>query len=312
MAVDLQPTLAGTLLELRPLRADDFAALFRAASDPLIWEQHPVKDRDREDVFREYFRGHLDAGSALVAIDRATREVVGVSRFHGYDEARSELEIGWTFLARSHWGGTVNRELKRLMLGHAFRFVDSVVFLVHRDNLRSRRSLEKLGAVRAGARLDGDGRPEPPRVAIVTASGSIDPAHPAVQAGALVLTTERGAARLDGRLPGGAQPVVLPGDREVDVRAAVEHLRSRGHERILTEGGPTLFGALAAAGLVDELFLTVSPLLAGRSAHDGRLGLVENTEILPGRRLAGELLSLRVHGAHLFLRYGFGSPAANA
>jgi riboflavin biosynthesis pyrimidine reductase len=147
-----------------------------------------------------------------------------------------------------------------------------------------------------------------PEVAVVTASGSIDPAHPAVRDGALVLTTERGAARLRDRLPGEAQPVVLPGDEEVDVAAAVGVLRERGHERILSEGGPTLFGALAAGGLVDELFLTFSPLLAGRSEREGQLGLVESTALLPDRRLGGELLSVRTHGSHLFLRYGLEQP----
>ena len=147
----------GDLVELRPLRESDFAALHAAAADPLIWEQHPASDRYREDVFRAYFEDHLASGGALLVLDRRTGAAIGASRFHGYDPARSEVEIGWTFLARSHWGGTVNAELKSLMLGHAFRFVRRVVFLVHPDNLRSQRSVEKLGAVRVGDRADGSG-----------------------------------------------------------------------------------------------------------------------------------------------------------
>ena len=158
MPFDLQPVLRGELLELRPLREDDFDALYVAASDPLIWEQHPSSDRYQEDVFREFFREALASGGALVAVDLADGRVVGTSRFFGYDEGRSEVEIGWTFLARTHWGGRVNGEMKRLMLRHAFRFVDNVVFLVGPQNMRSQRALEKIGAERIGSRLNSLGR----------------------------------------------------------------------------------------------------------------------------------------------------------
>jgi RimJ/RimL family protein N-acetyltransferase len=157
MVFDAQPHLLGDLVKLRPLREADFAALFAVAADPLIWEQHPVRDRYREETFRDFFSDHLASGGALGACDRRTDSVIGTSRFHGYDAARSEVEIGWTFLARSHWGGAVNGEMKSLMLGHAFRFVQNVVFLVHPANIRSQRAVEKLGAVRAGERLDGSG-----------------------------------------------------------------------------------------------------------------------------------------------------------
>jgi RimJ/RimL family protein N-acetyltransferase len=156
MSFDAQPVLKGALLELRPLRAEDFDTLYAVAADPLVWEQHPARDRYREDVFRGFFEDQLASGGALVAIDARTGTVVGTSRFHGYDGARSEVEIGWTFLARSRWGGTYNREMKDLMLQHAFRFVGSVVFLVDPENLRSRRAIEKIGAVAIGSRPDGD------------------------------------------------------------------------------------------------------------------------------------------------------------
>ena len=156
MPFDSQPTLQGRLLEVRPLRADDHDALYAAASDPAIWEQHP-QNRNEPDVFREFFREHLASGGAVAVIERATGELVGTSRYARYDEARSEVEIGWTFLVRRLWGGTHNRELKELMLGHAFRHVDTVFFLVNHDNRRSQRALEKIGAVRAGTHVDALG-----------------------------------------------------------------------------------------------------------------------------------------------------------
>ena len=158
MPFDLQPCLVGDLLELRPLRAEDYRDLYAVAADPLIWEQHPCKDRHQEEVFKVFFRDALNSGGALLAIDRKDGCAIGSSRFHGYDEKKSEVEIGWTFLARSHWGGIYNWEMKQLMLQHAFRFVNNVIFLVGPQNLRSQRALEKIGAVRAGSRLDKDDR----------------------------------------------------------------------------------------------------------------------------------------------------------
>jgi len=154
--VDLQPTLKGKLVELHPLRADDFDRLFAVASDPLIWEQHPASDRYKEDVFRAFFREAIDTGSAFIAIDATDGSVIGSSRYFGYDAEKSEIEIGWTFLARSRWGGRYNREMKDLMLRHAFSFVDRVVFLVGPKNLRSRRAVEKIGGVEAGTRVDAN------------------------------------------------------------------------------------------------------------------------------------------------------------
>jgi len=155
---DLQPVLRGELLELRPLRQEDFDGLYAVASDPLIWEQHPANDRYKREVFAKLFEESLASGGALIAIDSKSGRIVGSSRFHGYDEATSEIEIGWSFLARSHWGGVYNREMKQLMLQHAFRFVDRVVFLVGPHNLRSQKAMEKIGGIRAGSRADAAGR----------------------------------------------------------------------------------------------------------------------------------------------------------
>ncbi len=135
---DLQPVLTGELLSLRPLREDDFQDLYAVASDP-------------------YFREAMESGGALIVHSRDGR-VIGTSRFNGYDAGKSEIEIGWTFLARSCWGGAYNLEMKDLMLRHAFRFVDRVVFLVGPQNLRSQKAMEKIGGLRAGWRQDSSGR----------------------------------------------------------------------------------------------------------------------------------------------------------
>ena len=149
--LDRQPVLEGEHLRLRPLRADDWDALFAVASDPLIWAQHPAHDRWQEPVFRAFFDDALAGGGALVAIDAQTQAVIGSSRFQGLDEADGgSVEIGWTFLARSHWGGTFNHEMKRLMLAHALASVAECRFLVGETNTRSRRALERIGACLTG------------------------------------------------------------------------------------------------------------------------------------------------------------------
>ena len=157
MPFELQPMLEGKLLSLRPLRAEDFGALYAVAADPLVWEQHPARDRHRQEVFRTFFQEAMASGGALAAADAADGVIIGSSRFHGHDPELREVEIGWTFLARSRWGGAHNGEMKTLMLGHAFRFVDSVLFVIGPNNLRSQRAVEKIGGVRDGRRRDDTG-----------------------------------------------------------------------------------------------------------------------------------------------------------
>lgn len=147
------------------------------------------------------------------------------------------------------------------------------------------------------------GRAENPAVAVVTAGASLDPSHPALEEGAVVLTTDGAAAQLRKVVPAASEVVAVNAGGRVDLALALAALRARGHAVILSEAGPTVFGALLAQRLVDELFLTVSPLLAGRGATH-RLGLVEGTELLPQRMDEASLLSLRRSGNHLFLRYG--------
>lgn len=140
-----------------------------------------------------------------------------------------------------------------------------------------------------------------PTLAVLSGSGRIDPQHPGLRERALVLTSEQGAAQIGNRLPGSAAVVPLAGQPPIDPLVALEALRAGGHELILCEGGPSLFGAFVAAGLVDELFLTLSPALTGRPAGQQRLSLLE--QAAPPGGTAGTLLSVRRSGSHLFLRY---------
>ena len=141
-----QPVLTRERLLLRPLRPDDWDALYAVASDPLVWELHPAHDRWQEPAFRTFFDDALAKGGALAVIDQASGAIIGSSRFQAYDPADGgSVEIGWTFLARSHWGRSTNRELKRLMLAHALQSVARVNFRVGAANLRSRRAMEKIG-----------------------------------------------------------------------------------------------------------------------------------------------------------------------
>ena len=158
MSFDLQPNLKGKLLELRPLRPQDFNNLYAIAADPLIWEQHPSKDRYKEDIFKEFFHDSLESGGALIVIDSKNEKVIGSSRFFAYNQEKNEIEIGWTFLDRSYWGGIYNRELKKLMLQHAFTFVNSVIFIIGVHNLRSQKALEKIGGIRVSSTTDRRGR----------------------------------------------------------------------------------------------------------------------------------------------------------
>ena len=150
MSFALQPYLKGELVELRPLMPEDWDNLFAVASDRLIWEQHPEWDRYKEEVFKVFFREALESGGAFVVIDTKTQHVIGSTRFYGYDPEKSEIEIGWTFLARKFWGGRYNAEMKELLLNHAFKFVESVVFFVGEKNFRSQKAMEKIGATKIG------------------------------------------------------------------------------------------------------------------------------------------------------------------
>lgn len=155
--MELQPALQSERLRLRPIAQGDFDSLFAVASDPLIWELHPERERYKREVFEKFFRQALEM-KALAIEDIASGEVIGSSRFYSDDSNQNEREpryanesriaIGYTFLARKYWGGSWNGELKLLMTGYAFQFVDACVFHVGEENWRSQKAVEKIGARR--------------------------------------------------------------------------------------------------------------------------------------------------------------------
>jgi RimJ/RimL family protein N-acetyltransferase len=145
--MNLQPTLTGNLLICQPLQESDFEVLFEAANDPLIWEQHPDKNRWQKDVFKtNFFDGAITSKGAFLIIDSKSKEVIGSSRYYDWDEKTKEITIGFTFLKRSHWGGVFNKELKELMLAYAFMFAETVLLVIGDNNIRSQKAAEKIGA----------------------------------------------------------------------------------------------------------------------------------------------------------------------
>ncbi len=141
-----------------------------------------------------------------------------------------------------------------------------------------------------------------PEVAILTGSGDVDVGHPLLESGALVLTSDAGAEHLDGRVPSASTVVALGPERRIAPDVVLSALNARGHRRILCEAGPHTFGSFLQAGVVDELFLTTSPLLVGDGGPGTRFGLVEGADLTPTGTHA-RLLSLRCHGSYLFQRY---------
>ena len=148
--MNTQPTLHADRIELRPLSSEDYESLLKAASDPLIWEQHPQPDRYKSDVFKAFFAEAMESKGALAIVDRKTSEVIGTSRFYQYSPADSSVVIGYTFLTRKYWGGAYNRELKKLMVNYALGFVKTTFFHVGLGNLRSQKAMLKIGAIETG------------------------------------------------------------------------------------------------------------------------------------------------------------------
>lgn len=143
---NLQPTLIGDLLTLRPLNAGDFELLYKVSSDPLVWEQHPENTRYKREVFERFFQGAIDSKGALIATDNNNGEVIGSSRYSGLNLEQKSIEVGYTFLARRCWGSGFNPEMKKLMLNHAFQHFDHVHFYIGEKNLRSQKAIENIGA----------------------------------------------------------------------------------------------------------------------------------------------------------------------
>lgn len=150
MDVDLQPILQGDLAILSPLTERDFDELYAVAADPLIWEQHPNKDRWKLSVFRTFFGGACLSGGAFKVVDPHTRRIMGSTRFYDYARDDSSILIGYTFYGRAYWGTGVNRAVKRMMLDYIFQYVSDVFFHVGSVNIRSQKAMERLGALKVG------------------------------------------------------------------------------------------------------------------------------------------------------------------
>lgn len=162
MDFELQPTLQNDFVKIRPLIEDDFEALYKVASDPLIWEQHPEPNRYKKEVFEKFFKGAIESRGAFLMLNSETNETIGSSRFYELDTDKKSVAIGYTFLARSHWGTSYNKALKSLMLNHAFKFVKNVIFHIGANNIRSQKAIEKLGAKKTGEtnKVNAEGKKE--------------------------------------------------------------------------------------------------------------------------------------------------------
>lgn len=148
---DWQPShLEDELVRLLPLAADDFERLFKVASDPLIWEQHPSADRYQRHVFQDFFDSALHSRSAFLVQDRQSGDIIGSTRYYDYDHTKRSVAIGFTFLARAYWGGRYNKSVKHLMINYAFEHVDKVIFHIGASNTRSQLATARFGAVKTG------------------------------------------------------------------------------------------------------------------------------------------------------------------
>ncbi len=150
MSFDLQPRIENQLIKISPLKVNDFDALYKVASDPLLWEQHPNKNRYQIEVFRNFFKGAIESNGSVLVQNLATGKVIGNSRYYDYDIDKNSITVGYTFLSRDCWGKNYNLSLKELMFNYAFQFVDKIILHVGATNYRSQKSIEKIGAIKVG------------------------------------------------------------------------------------------------------------------------------------------------------------------
>ncbi|WP_443936614.1 GNAT family N-acetyltransferase [Pedobacter sp. MW01-1-1] len=146
MNFNLQPSLENNLIKIVPLQEHDFEALFEVANDPLLWEQHPNKNRYQRPVFENFFKGAIESKGAFIVYDKKSDAVVGSSRFYEVSETESSIAVGYTFIGRSFWGKGHNAALKKLMFDYAFQFVNTIHLHIGATNFRSQKATEKLGA----------------------------------------------------------------------------------------------------------------------------------------------------------------------
>ncbi|SFG64827.1 GNAT family N-acetyltransferase [Pedobacter insulae] len=145
---DLQPTLANELVKLVPLKKTDFEALFAVASDPLIWEQHPNRDRYKRKVLEKFFEGAMESKGGFIIYEADSDTVIGSTRY--YDKDANAIAIGYTFIGRKYWGKGYNAAIKNLMFDYAFQYVDKIILHIGATNFRSQKAAEKIGATKTG------------------------------------------------------------------------------------------------------------------------------------------------------------------
>lgn len=157
---NLQPHfLEDNLVKLVPLKEDDFEQLYKVASDLLIWELHPIKDRYKKEEFKKFFDGAIESKGAFLVFDKVTNEIIGSTRFYDLTPDYTKVTIGFTFLSRNYWGGLYNKSMKKLLIDYAFNYVESVIFVIGTTNFRSQKAILKIGATRIGEKdIDNPGK----------------------------------------------------------------------------------------------------------------------------------------------------------
>ena len=149
-SINIQPTLENEAILLSPLQKKDFDVLYKAASDPKIWEQHPNKERWQKEIFKTFFEGAIQSKGAFKIIDKSNDSVIGSTRFYDYSESENSIQIGYTFYMTQYWGHGTNNTVKRLMLDYIFHFVSKVYFHIGQNNIRSQKAISRLGALKIG------------------------------------------------------------------------------------------------------------------------------------------------------------------
>ena len=145
MNFSIQPVLENQKYQLIPLQQGDFDLLYEVASDPEVWEQHPNKDRYKREVFQNFFKGAIESKGAFKIIDKISGEVLGSTRFYDFDESKKSIFIGYTFYGKNSWGKEINQQVKKMMLGYIFQFVETVYFHIGKENFRSQIAMERVG-----------------------------------------------------------------------------------------------------------------------------------------------------------------------
>ena len=150
---DLDLCLQNNVVVLKPLQRQHFDSLFLVASDKLLWEQHPNPERYKLDHFTTFFEGALASDNAFLIFEKSTNEIIGCTRFYDYNEADKSVFIGYTFIARKFWGKGLNQQVKKVMIAHAFKNIDKILFHIGSENTRSQIAISRTGAIKIAEQL---------------------------------------------------------------------------------------------------------------------------------------------------------------